>query len=78
MHQWSDKKQPNACKVALPGVQLPSVGGGDTFGTCNDDATKTGADDDYIVDTTAAQGAWDPGPTQDLGLFWSRFFFNFL
>ena len=53
----------------MPGVQLPSVGGGDTFGTCNDDATKTGADDDYIVDTTAAQGAWDPGPTQDLGLF---------
>jgi len=38
---------------------------GDTFGTGNDDAAETRADDDYIVDTTIAQEAWDVGPIQD-------------
>ena len=52
-------------QVAWPGVQLPFVKGGDTFGVADDDATDVEADDDYVVDTSDAHGAWDPGPTQD-------------
>ena len=38
---------------------------GDTSSTSNDHAAETGADDDYVADITAAQGAWDPWPPQD-------------
>ena len=51
-------------RVAWPGVQLPSIGS-DTFGIGNDDAVETEVDDDYVVDITITQGAWDLGPTQD-------------
>ncbi|KAL5137948.1 hypothetical protein HKD37_10G028225 [Glycine soja] len=39
---------------------------GDTFGTGNDDAAETRADDDYIVDTTIAQEAWDDSKSSHL------------
>lgn len=29
------------------------------------DATEAKVDDDYVVDVSAAQGAWDPWPTHD-------------
>ena len=52
-------------QVAQPGVQLPSIKGGDTYGFADDDATDIEADDDYVADISDAHRAWDPGPTQD-------------
>ena len=52
-------------QFAWPGVQLPSVKGGDTFGVADDDAADVEADDDYVMDISDAHRAWDPGPTQD-------------
>ena len=52
-------------QVAWPRVQLPSVRGGDTSGTGNDDATNDGANDDYVADIPATKEAWDLGPIQD-------------
>ena len=46
-------------QLAWLGIQPSSVGG-DTSGVGNDEA-----DDDYIVDITTVQEAWDLGPTQD-------------
>ena len=52
-------------QVAWPGVQLPSVRGGDTSGVADNDATDIEANDDYVANISDAHRAWDPGPTQD-------------
>jgi len=52
-------------QVAWPGVQLPIVREGDTFGVADDDAANVEADNDYVADISDAHRAWDPGPTQD-------------
>ena len=52
-------------QVTWPGVQLPFVMGGDTFGVADDDTADIEVDDDYVANISDAHRAWDPGPTQD-------------
>ena len=52
-------------QVAWPGVQPPSVRGGNTSGVADNDATDIEANDDYVAKISDAYRAWDPGPTKD-------------